>query len=259
MQTTSSAHRMTCGSMGAVHVGAVAVFVVGVVQFVQYSMLMRFDGYEDMKKMIDVDEGTGDSELGSIGLTVNLCFAAAIVSIGIGAVGCLGNHCESKGPLCCYFMTTVALALFYFGIALYSYTVGTSVVPLAERQIAEFCNTSLNFAYETRMGCNDDSNIHNIEKHVKAPGGRGCEECDERVSLIRRMGGCGYLMRLCHKYDYSTVGEGYCLVATENGSEYLPPTVPSSRGSNVSSDCCLQACDASVGCSGFTYQSSTKR
>ncbi|CAK0880029.1 unnamed protein product, partial [Prorocentrum cordatum] len=202
----------------------------------------------DMKKMIDVDEGTGDSELGSIGLTVNLCFAAAIVSIGIGAVGCLGNHCESKGPLCCYFMTTVALALFYFGIALYSYTV-----------IAEFCNTSLNFAYETRMGCNDDSNIHNIEKHVKAPGGRGCEECDERVSLIRRMGGCGYLMRLCHKYDYSTVGEGYCLVATENGSEYLPPTVPSSRGSNVSSDCCLQACDASVGCSGFTYQSSTKR
>lgn len=249
--------------MGAVHLGAAAVFVVGVVQAAQYSMLMRFDGYEDMKRMINVDEGTGDSELGSIGMTVNLCFAAAVLCIFIGALGCLGNHCESKGPLCCYFLTTVALASFYFGIALYSYTVGTSIVPLAERQIAEFCNTSLNFAYETRMGCNDESNGQNFEEGVKAFAEKllaKCgQECEERVQLLRRMGGCAHLMRLCHKYDYGIVGEGYCLVATPNGSEYLPPTIPSSKDSSVSTDCCLEACDASVGCSGFTYQPSTKR
>jgi len=82
--------------------------------------------------------------------------------------------------------------------------------------------------------------------------------CRSRLDLLQRMGGCRLLDRLCHRFAYSEVGEGFCLVDGTAGALALAPAIRAGANETVSESCCQWACDTRVGCAGFARETSNQ-
>lgn len=250
----------SCHSPLVVRAGAICVFVMCSAQsWVLFEFYTSSKRYEHIFAIVDEDwHIAGGQELfGTQGVKLIILLSGFITLLGVvvACIGCIGSQVRGvTTPICVYFCCTAALAVVFFSMFMQAVLFSAFLEPVVERQGEEFCNATLHWTYSAALHCNASA------KAAQMPAGWALDECGpecaDRLTLIRRMGGCDLLGDLCHRYDYSGMGAGFCLIEAGNGSNVLPPVplIRSKVGRRVSEQCCRLACDTRVSCRGYSYQ-----
>jgi len=228
--------------------GAVVIVVVGVLQTWSFISFVMAGGYDELAAMIygEFDEDKGREPFGPlrIGPLVRMCIFASGVMALVGSIGLLATCSRSRLLLCMYFAATSVLAVLFFCVWAFDGTLARMLGPVLRRQMAELCNPVVHRHYWQALACHDAADFQRPLNSSQSICGANCRS---RVEILRRMGGCGLLERLCHHTTYRDPEKSpSSCVAPRNQSR-----LAAFRG--LSLLCCEAACDAHIGCAGFAH------
>jgi len=213
---------------------------------------------------------------------VLMLIATCIMSFA-GITGYTAVNKESARSLAGYFFLTSLLALFFLWSSAYGLTLETSLAPVLQRQVGEFCNGSTHHLYQHVLGCNYSAGYLRRKEAIRSVRGECGLTCLDRVAQLQRMGGCQFLEDLCENFVYTKVGTGRCLVESAQGQHVTAPTMVSrgvphnvvylnasqnaarvvkhpqdsnvniSTGTSASQHCCKWACNMAPQCAGYAF------
>jgi len=160
-----------------------------------------------------------------------------------------------------YIVAALFYASFFMSVGISMFMVVESVEPVIERQVNSMCNVTSYEQLMTKLSCNAAvapavapaiapavGRLLAIDKDPCGP------ECESRVALITKMGGCPFLRHACNKKEYVFMGEGFCVLA--DGTR--PPMWASAPLTPVELEACYDFCDADIQCSGVVHQEKNK-
>jgi len=232
----------------AAKVGAVALFVLGLTMCYRFVTLFSMSGGKEVYHMLD--------ELVGISWSVET-MAVAIVLAGLLAVsGCMGYVSLQDGRATILSVYTILTStLFFLFAALLASSVGMdeTLGHTISGQVEHLCDPIRHYETLVLLGCEfsttpvSDAEYERVNATCHA-------DCQEHVERVARWGGCELLNVMCHRFTYSDVGPGDCMVAAENGTSLaLPSFVRSLPGQHVSERCCWTICDEGLECTGYVY------
>merc|ERR1719265_2953916 len=149
-------------------------------------------------------------------------------------------------------MSLVVLLLWFIVVLVSAVNFTEVIVPIADRQVSQFCNVTQFYTYKAELGCTFEAS---------RPGGKCGADCLDRVNLLRNMDGCNLLSTMCHSFAFQPLGEGLCLSWDHRGvndgrsaSIGFPPTWTSGMPAASGETECQEVCNQHVACAGATWQ-----
>ncbi|CAD7927077.1 unnamed protein product [Amoebophrya sp. A120] len=188
--------------------------------------------------------------------------------------GMLGATRGLKNCVAAYLLTTLlsGAALLGTGFGLLGFI--ETATPQILRQVGSFCQKDTYPQLYRELQCTDelDGNSVGLQQGLdKDAAEEGCNgTCQNKVSVLKKMGGCDMLTYLCTRNTYGLVGEGG-VIWKRTAPEVLsgvcllprntrPPMVwlsfgprPSMTAAESTLEYCRDACNKDLDCTGFSY------
>lgn len=165
--------------------------------------------YNGLSRMISVD--TGSHQMEAMFVALYVACAAMLIS---GILGVTAVYWASKYVMANYILLNSLLAVWMVFSYAYCTMLSELVAPVSARQGAEFCNVAMHPTYFKELGCN--TTVDDLAWDLYP---RNCEiDCQSRVQMLRKMGGCNFLRNLCYDHVYSDVGKGTCITKPINNT-----------------------------------------
>jgi len=234
--------------------GAFLVGLAGLTMTIIAGMALNSNNLADADSMINKDTANGDG----IPIDVTMWFTCvlifgilAIISSILGFIGICEN---SKFLLCMYVVFAFLFACFFLTVGIFTYMIVESVEPTIHRQVDTMCNETNYAQLVTKMSCKV-AVAPTTARLLKVVDNDSCgPECEDRVRLIEKLGGCKFLKHACNKKEYEFVGQGFCTLHDQK----KPPMYGSEPLTLVSLEKCQDTCDADIECTGVVHEEQSK-
>lgn len=238
---------------------ALIAFVMSVTLAATAYSVLESPGFNRVNDMVTINTGgpgatTQSESAGSPRNVMKMLIMFGAVGVLASVAGCAGALLSSQVLLIIFFcaMAFFATILLVDGSSTIEFE--DMIEPVLQRQAEEFCNATLYPKYRTHV-TNEDSTIGcpspftNMVAGTLNTNSDACSvECQARVSLINRMGGCPLLRRMCENHHFEDLGVGQCA-----GSGIVGDTHRFVYTAVVDLAACTYKCNSDVQCTGFAY------
>ncbi|CAJ1377296.1 unnamed protein product [Effrenium voratum] len=239
-----------------VRIFSVCITVTGCVAGANFLHIASLESYDIVSDMYEVQSKGASEEVGylppmsqSVRYTTVICIIASFAMALIGVMGFIGQMTHSSTRLCVYSVGSLILALIMAWRLIFAFTTVPLLDAVVDRQVTEWCLPANRLLYSRELGCAGGQHYLELEQEV----GRECgPECKSRVAVLRDVGGCRFLNRICEDHSFGFVGKGMCLYESDTGSLVTAPYQKSVQP--TTSSCCKLACDMIITCRGYSFE-----
>ena len=221
---------------------------MGCVEVANHCRIATMESYDIVTDMIDLQSVQTSDFTPVVGHQVRYVTVAGIIaglaSVVIGAIGFVGQMTKSSTRICVYSLGSLLLLFVAAWRLLYSFTSVPLLDATVDQQITEWCLPENRLVYSAKLGCPSRHHPH-FESQECGP------ECMAKVHVLRDMGGCRFLNRICEDYSFDFVGKGVCLAEGQDGQLVPAPYRKGDR--QTTSSCCRLECNLMTICRGYSF------
>jgi len=213
-----------------------------------YLQFTQLEGYDFMA---DLQKNTAKQNL--TGHHMRFWTMASITASGVmfftGVVAWVAQARASLVLTSAFNLLAVLLAVFFMARVSMMMSLQPLLVGIVGRELSEWCTASNRASYSAALDCERAPWMNHYLRQADGCG----PECQSRLELLKDLGGCVYLARICDHLEFVFAGDEPCRTVDLSGQS-VPAPVQTSHALTTQ-QCCQFACaEQQQSCEGYVFR-----